>query len=60
MHLTCKELSVWRDEPRVDWQRVAAKSRSTTVSKSLHGVSCRCQNARAPHKERLAWPTEDG
>lgn len=52
--------SLWRHEPRVDRQRVASQSRSTSVPQLLHGVPGGRAHAGPSHEEGPEGAPEDG
>lgn len=49
-------IGVWGYGPRVDWERVAARSRLGTVPTGLHGVFGGRADARSPNQTRFAHP----
>lgn len=49
-----------RHEPRVDWQRVAAQSRTTSVPQLLHGVLGGRSHVGPPDQEGPEGAPEDG
>lgn len=51
---------LWRHEPRVGGQRVAAQPGSAPVPLLLHGIAGGCPYAWSPHQERTEGPAEDG
>ena len=51
---------VWRDEPRVDRQRVASGARPAAVPQHLHGVSGGRTHARSPEQEGPPLSAQDG
>lgn len=56
----CADAGLWRHEPWVDRERVAAKPGFATVPQLLYGVSSWRTYAGPPDEEGPAWPAEDG
>lgn len=59
-YVSKSDFSLWRHEPRVDRQRVAAQFRTTSVPQLLHGVPGGCAHVGPPHQERPEGAPKDG
>lgn len=51
---------LWRYEPRVGGQRLAAQSGFAPVQELLHGIAGGCSDVGPSDQERAAWAAQDG